>query len=57
MCDPTGVKANGLTGKLAMAAALGFFEDSGLGTGEGETGAEEGEEVGLHLIGSPGRWS
>ena len=39
------MKANGLTGKFAMAAPLGFFEDSGLGTGEGEAGAEEGEEV------------
>ena len=45
MCAPTGVKAKGLTGKFAMAAPLGFFEGSGLGTGEGEAGAEEGEEV------------
>ena len=45
MCDSTGVKAKGLTGKFAMAAPLGFFEGSWLGTGEGEAGAEEGGEV------------
>ena len=44
MCAPRGVKAIGLTGKFAMAA-LGFFEGSGLGTGEGEARTEEGGEV------------
>ena len=43
MCEPTGVKANGLTGKFAMAMPVGFFEDSGLGAGG--AGAEEKEEA------------
>ena len=37
------MKANGLTGKFAMAMPVGFFEDSGLGAGD--AGAEEREEA------------